>query len=47
MTAVLTEKGNLNIDIDMHGGKMMDDVQEEDSHVTGAKHLQAEKCQKR
>lgn len=47
MTAVLTEKGNLNIDIDMHGGKMMDDVQEEDSHVTESKHLQAEKCQKR
>lgn len=47
MTAVLTEKGNLNIEIDMHGGKMMDDVQEEDSHVNEAMHLQAKKRQKR
>ena len=47
MTAVLTEKGNLNIEIDVHRGKMMDDVQEEDSHVTEAMYLQAEKCQKR
>lgn len=45
MTAVLTEKGNLNTEIDMCGGKMMGDMQEEDSHMTEAMHLQAKKCQ--